>query len=115
MPGPPGMGGPGAEQGAEAQMPGAPPPGGPPQPLAASGMPPPVDRVFPQSPTVGPSGRSGAMPEPPSISKNRPRPGKLSRGGQGPRKDLEGDNRVAKIYRKSFAAELDQELSNGHN
>lgn len=82
MPGPPGMGGPGMAPEAA--------PGGPPQPLAASGMPPPADRVFPQAPRVGPSERGGIMPEPPAIAGGRPRPGKLSRGGQGPRKVLDG-------------------------
>lgn len=78
MPGPPGMGGPGMDQGV---------PGGG-QPLEASGQPPPVDRMFPQAPGVGPSERSSVMPEPPMISNSRPLPGKLAHGGQGPRKNL---------------------------
>lgn len=81
QPGPPGMGGPpGMEQQGG--------PGGA-QPLAASGMPPPADRIFPQAPNIGPSERQSTMPEPPAIASGRPRPGKLSRGGQGPRKSFD--------------------------
>lgn len=57
-------------------------------PGTSLGQPPPVDRMFPQSPSIGPSERQSVMPEPPSIAGSRPRPGKLSRGGQGPRKGL---------------------------
>lgn len=100
MPGPPGMGGPGMDMGA----------GGPPQPLASMGMPPPADRVFPQAPRVSPSERSNVMPEPPEIASNRPRPGKLSRHGQGPRKDLE-----VGIDNESRYERYRKVLSNGHS
>lgn len=99
MPGPMGMGGP--EEG-----------GGELQPLEASGMPPPVDRMFPQSPEVSPGERGGIMPEPPEIASSRPRPGKLSRGGQGPRKDLSDTIETKELTRYNRYRKV---LLNGHH
>lgn len=89
MPGMPGMGMPGMEGvggggGAPVSEGGTPFAG----PGTSLGQPPPTDRIFPQSPSIGPSERQSIMPEPPSIAGGRPRPGKLSRGGQGPRKGI---------------------------
>lgn len=114
MPGPPGADAPGGGPGALGGLPA--------QPLAASGMPPPADRVFPQAPKIGPSERASVMPEPPVIAANRPRPGKstrgaLSRGGQGPRKFLDDDSLTeaqTRIYKKSLQEEVQESLNGYH-